>query len=191
MIYTLQGKLTKKGERCVVVEVHGVGFRVAMSERTLKALPRAGSEVKIFTHLHVREDALELYGFPTEEELRFFDLLNSVGGVGPKSALAVLDVAPLKELEAAIIEGRPDLLTRASGIGRKTAERIILELKTKVKARGSEATVRGMDVNADLEETLVSLGYRREEAKAALEKTTASTDLTARLKETLKVLSGK
>src|SRR3989338_9255844 len=118
MIYTLQGKLTKKGERCVVVEVHGVGFRVAMSERTLKALRRAGSEVKIFTHLHVREDALELYGFPTEEELRFFDLLNSVGGVGPKSALAVLDVAPLKELEAAIIEGRPDLLTRASGIGR-------------------------------------------------------------------------
>ncbi|MBM3256857.1 MAG: Holliday junction branch migration protein RuvA [Candidatus Liptonbacteria bacterium] len=192
MIHALEGKLAKKMEHAAVVDVGGVGFLVATNERTLKALPRVGTEVKLFTHLHVREDALDLYGFMSEEELFFFNLLNSVGGVGPKSALSILDVAALKEIEAAIIEERPDLLTRASGIGRKTAERIILELKTKVKARGSGATVRQMDTNADLEETLISLGYRREEAREAIEKTkTSSEDLSIRLKEALKVLSGK
>ncbi len=192
MLHTLEGTLTSKSDRSAVMNVGGIGFEIGTSERIAKELPRVGSGVKLFVHLHIREDALELYGFLTEEELFFFKLLNSVSGVGPKSALAIMDVAPLKDIEAAITEGRPDLLTRASGVGRKTAERLIVDLKTKVKAHGSYAMVRRMDANADLEETLVGLGYRREEARAAIEKTKIlSEDLTVRLRESLKILGGK
>ena len=98
----------------------------------------------------------------SEPELRFFELLISVSGVGPKSALSVLDVGELSDLAAAIAENRPDLLTRASGVGRKTAERVIVELRTKIRLPSSEGAVRRMDVDADLVETLASLGYRRE-----------------------------
>ena len=148
--------------------------------------------VKFFCHLHVREDALDLFGFPTAEELAFFELLISVSGVGPKSALSIMDVAELKNLSAAIKEGRPDLLTKASGIGRKTAERIILDLKTKVSSEKSEATVGKMDTDVDLVETLVGLGDRRDQAKTALGKVDEKImNLEERLKAALKVLGGK
>jgi Holliday junction DNA helicase RuvA len=192
MLHTLDGTLTLKDARFAVVEVGGVGFRAHMGARALGKLPRAGARVKLFTHLHVREDALELYGFATEEDLALFELLISVSGVGPKSALAIMDVGERGELEAAIKENRPDLLTRASGIGRKTAERIILELKGKVSARGSGATVARMETDADLVETLVGMGYERDAAKDALAKSGAApADLGARLKDALKVLGGR
>jgi len=192
MIYSISGKLISKGANLAVVEVSGIGLKIFTNARTLNALPPAGANVRFFTHLHVREDALDLFGFLDAEELRFFELLISVSGVGPKSALSVLEVSELKNLSAAIKEGRPDLLTRASGIGGKTAERIILELKSKVSAAKSEATVGKMDTDADLVETLVGLGYRKEQAKAALGKVDEKvTNLEARLKAALKFLSGK
>jgi len=192
MIYSISGKLISKGANLAVVEVSGIGLKIFTNARTLNALPPAGANVQFFTHLHVREDALDLFGFLDPEELRFFELLISVSGVGPKSALSVLEVSELKNLSAAIKEGRPDLLTRASGIGGKTAERIILELKSKVSAAKSEATVGKMDTDADLVETLVGLGYRKEQAKAALGKVDEKvTNLEARLKAALKFLSGK
>lgn len=190
MLYTLEGKLSIKDERFAVVEAGGVGFRVRLHERAIRSLPRVGSTVRFFTYLHVREDALELYGFASADELRLFELLNSVAGVGPKSALAVLDVAELRGLEAAIKEGRPDLLTRASGIGKKTAERIILELKNKVVVRGAGAAVRKMETDADIEETLTGLGYGREEVREALANSRAVGDLEIRLKDALKILGG-
>ncbi|OGY99816.1 MAG: Holliday junction DNA helicase RuvA [Candidatus Liptonbacteria bacterium RIFCSPLOWO2_01_FULL_52_25] len=192
MVYSIFGKLALKSDHFAVVEVAGLGLKVFASRRTIDAFPVLGTAVKMFCHLHVREDALDLFGFPTAEELAFFELLISVSGVGPKSALSIMDVAELKNLSAAIKEGRPDLLTKASGVGRKTAERIILDLKSRVSSDKSEMTVGKMDADVDLVETLVGLGYRRDQAKAALGKVDEKiTNLEERLKAALKILGGK
>lgn len=193
MIDNVFGRLAFKKEGVVVIETGGLGLRLFVSERTAGALPAApGAEVKLFSHLHVKEDALDLYGFITREELDFFELLISVSGVGPKSALAMLDVGSLPELLAAIKENRPDLLTRAPGIGRKTAERVILELKSKVQVASSGAVVEKMQTDSDLIEALVSLGYRRDEARSALGKVDSAVAGTEdRLKAALKILSSK
>jgi Holliday junction DNA helicase RuvA len=194
MIYSIFGKLALKEEHFIVVELGGFGMKVFVSKTTLDALPAAnsGNDVKLFTHLNVKEDALDLYGFGTPDEMDFFELLISVSGVGPRSALAILDVGRLDELSAAIKEGRPDLLTRAAGIGRKTAERVILELRSKVESVKSGAVVEKMQTDSDLAEALTSLGYRRDEARTALEK--VGEDVVGaenRLKAALKILSTK
>ncbi|MBI4085719.1 MAG: Holliday junction branch migration protein RuvA [Candidatus Liptonbacteria bacterium] len=192
MIYSVSGKLAATGKNFAVVEVAGIGIKIFVHQRTLTSLPPIDGAVKFFTHLNVREDLLDLYGFLSREESDFFQLLTSVSGVGPKSALAILDVAPMKELTAAIKEGRPDLMTRASGIGSKTGERIILELRNKVKAEQSEESVKKMESDADIVETLAGLGYRRDEVKIALQKVDDKiVSLEARLKAALKILSGK
>jgi Holliday junction DNA helicase RuvA len=190
MIHSVSGRLILKGDNFLVVEAGGIGFKIFASERTIRDAGAIGHETKLFTHFHIREDAMELYGFLLEESLTFFELLISVSGVGPKSALSILDVAALDELSAAIKEGRPDLLTKASGIGKKTAERIIIELRNKVQSAKSEAVVSKMETDSDLVEALSSLGYRREEARAALGKVpTEIVGVEARLKEALKILS--
>ena len=192
MIRTVSGVLRKKSVSSAVVEVGGVGLRLFMPERAVMALPEEGETVSFFTHLHVKEDALELYGFQTEDALHFFELLISVSSVGPRSALSVLEVDELERLKSAVKENRPDLLTKASGIGRKTAERIILELRSKVQATHSEATVRTMEGDVDLLDALVGLGYRREEARAAISKIGEDVKgLGARLKEVLGLLRKK
>lgn len=196
MIYSVSGKLALKGDSFVVVEAGGVGLKLSASKATIAALPAAGGEhaasVTLFAHLHVKEDALDLYGFSSGEERDFFEMLIGVSGVGPKSALAILDTGPLDELAAAIKENRPDLLTRAAGIGRKTAERVILELKTKVESKRSGAVVEKMETDSDLIEALTSLGYRRDEARAALAKVGDEVGGTEnRLKAALKALSSR
>lgn len=194
MIYSVFGRLALKEGNFIVVETGGFGVKLFVSKTTSETLPVAGTgnEVKLFTHLNVKEDALDLYGFGTPEELDFFELLVSVSGVGPKSALAILDVGHLDELSAAIKEGRPDLLTRAAGIGRKTAERVILELRSKVESVKSGAVVEKMQTDSDLVEALTSLGYRRDEARAALSKVGDEIEGTEnRLKAALKILSTK
>lgn len=194
MIYSVLGKLALKGDGFVVVDVGGLGIKLYVSKQTISALPAAGAghEAKFFSHLNVKEDALDLYGFVSQEELSFFELLISVSGVGPKSALAILDVGPLDELSAAIKEGRPDLLTRAAGVGRKIAERVILELKAKVQSATSGDMVEKMQTDSDLVEALTSLGYRRDEARAALGKVDATVKGTEdRLKAALRILSAK
>jgi len=207
MIYSVSGKLVLKSNNFVVIETGGLGLKLLVGERTIKTLPPAASgaggiggsanannerDVKLFSYLHVRENGMELYGFVREEELVYFEMLISVSGVGPKSALAILDVAPLEELSAAIKEGRPDLLTRASGIGRKTAERVIVELRTKVQSAKSGLVVEKMETDADLIEALSNLGYRREDARVALGKVEAKVHgIEARLKAALAILSKK
>ena len=191
MIYSVSGVLALKEENFVVVEAGGVGLRLYVSKGTRTALPAAGGEgvVRLFSHLHVKEDALDLYGFASQDELEFFGMLIGVSGVGPKSALAILDTGPLEELAAAIKENRPDLLTRAAGIGRKTAERVILELKAKVESTRSGAVVERMETDSDLIEALASLGYRRDEARAAIAKVGEEVKGTEeRLKAALKIL---
>ena len=192
MIYSVSGKLALKSNNFVVIEAGGLGLKIMVGEATIKALPPAGADAKLFSYMHVRENGMELYGFLSEEELIYFAMLISVSGVGPKSAISILDVAKINELSAAIKEGRPDLLTRASGIGRKTAERIIVELRTKVQSAKSGLVVEKMETDSDLIEALSNLGYRREEARAALAKVDAKVvGVEARLKAALGILSKK
>ncbi len=190
MLYSAFGKLAVKSDRFAVIEVGGLGLKISMSARALTLLPAIGAEVKLFTFLYMREDGLELYGFLSENDLAFFEMLISVSGVGPRSALSILDVAKLDELSAAIKEGRPDLLTQASGIGRKTAERIIIELRTKVQSTKSGLVVEKMEGDADIVEALTNLGYRRETARAALAKVDPKINkMEERLRAALAVLS--
>ena len=190
MLYSVSGKLILKSENFLAIEAAGIGFKVFASEQTIRRVGPVGGAVRIFTHFHVREDAMDLYGFLTEEELSFFELLISVSGVGPKSALSIIDVADLEELSAAIQEGRPDLLTKASGIGRKTAERIIIELRSKVSSSRAGAVVEKMETDSDLVEALSNLGYRREEAREALAKVSKDvTGVEGRLRAALNELS--
>ena len=192
MLYSLAGKLAEAGDNFLVLEISGFGLKVFTHRRTLANLPPIGSSLKIFSYLYLREEGLELYGFLNPQELDFFELLISVSGVGPKSALSVMEVAELKNLLAAIKEERPDLLTRAAGIGRKIGERIILELKGKVQLDESGETVKRMESDADLVETLCSLGYRRDEARIALEKAGGiHKKIEDRLGFALKILTGK
>ncbi len=192
MIYSVSGKLILKGQNFAIIETGGLGLKIFAPTGTLGALRMTEEPVKLFTYFSVRENSMELYGFLSNEELTFFEMLISVSGVGPKSALAILDVAKLEELAAAIKEGRPDLMTRASGIGRKTAERIIIELRSKVQSVKAGAMVEKMEADADLIEALSNLGYRREEARSALSNVEAGvTEVTERLKAALKLLSNK
>ena len=167
MIYSIQGTVERAKDGFVVVQTAaGVGYKIFTNQRILRRA--SAGNVVFFCHLRVSETALDLYGFFDEAELGFFEMLLSVSGVGPKSALAITDVAELPQLKSAIAEGRPDLLCRASGIGQKTASRIVLELRGKIEATASQETVERMDSDSDVIDALVSLGYRREEAKEAL-----------------------
>ena len=170
MIYSLRGKLIVKRENFFVIDVGGVAFKINASLNVVKSLPAIGELVNIFTHLHVREDALDLYGFLIEEELQFFEMLISISGIGPKSALGILSVDKIENLKSAIIEGRSELLTKASGVGKKTAERVVLELRGKLSQAGSGKIVGLMETDQDLIEVLSGLGYTRLQAREALAK---------------------
>lgn len=190
MIRRLIGEVAVRGDGFVVLALGGVGLRVSVTERSLRAIPPLGGTATLHTYLHVTENGLGLFGFLSPEELAFFELLIGVSGVGPRSALAIMEVAEMNDLAAAIKEGRPDLLTRASGIGRKTAERIIVDLRSKVAAEKSEAVVKNMESDSDIGEALVQLGYRREQARAAIESLPRDLrGLEARLRAALKILS--
>lgn len=187
MFYSLRGSLAAKKDNFVVLDVGGVCYKMFTNYRTLQALPALNQPVQAFCYLHVKEDALELYGFLKESDLNFFEKLLTVNGVGPKTALGVMSVAPVEKLMAAITEGKSDLLTRASGIGRKTAERIILELRGKLVSIGTAGVVANMESDLDVEEALVGLGYTRSQAKSAVARIDAKTvNLEGRLKEALK-----
>lgn len=192
MIYSLKGKLLAKKENYFVVDVGGVSLKVNSSFGAVKNLPQTGEAVSVFTHLHVREDALELYGFLNESELQFFEMLINISGIGPKSAIGILGVESVDKLKAAISEGRAELLTKASGIGKKTADRIILELQSKLKQEGSARIVGIMESDQDIVEALSNLGYTRSQAREALVKVDPKiTKMEERIKEALKLLKSK
>ena len=124
MIYALSGNLTAKKDNFLVLNVGGVFYKAFINNRTYRALPVLNSSLQIYSYLNVKEDALDLYGFLSESDLYFFEKLLTVNGVGPKTALGVMALEAVDKLIAAINEGKADLLTKASGIGKKTAERI-------------------------------------------------------------------
>lgn len=197
MIYTIRGKIISLRDSFVVVECGGVGFKIFTSKTTLHDLtgkpgrtPQTEPEQTLFyCFLYVRESELELYGFADERSLKLFEMLNSVSGVGPKTALAVLDLDSATNIMAAIIEKKPDFLTRTSGIGRKTAERIILDLGGKLKLPEAKMLTEKMRVDVEVEEALVSLGYERREVKRTLQSLDDGTiTIEDRLKSALKNL---
>lgn len=172
MIASIRGTLLSVGADHVVVETGGVGFLVYVPRLVLNALGAIGSEVRLYTHLHIREDMLALYGFATLEQRSLFELLLGVTGIGPKVALNLLSAAPPDELRMAIASGDTARLARVPGIGKKTAERLVLELKGKIDLRGLAAPAAVapavMAANAELAEMLISLGFSAAEASAAI-----------------------
>ncbi len=160
MIASLNGKLESLGSDGAVINVGGIGFQVYMPTSTLSTLGTIGEEVQLYTHLHLREDNATLYGFASADELRLFQTLIGVSGLGPRLALAMLSVMSVDKLTMAIATGSVDLLTVVPGIGKKMAERLIVELKDKIGA-GLIATPAAQLVqeNADVLAALTSLGY--------------------------------
>lgn len=154
-----------KGTRAIV-KAHDIGFIINSTPSFLEKL-REGMEASFWTHTAVRETSLDLYGFETEEELKVFELLLTVSGVGPKSALAILGVAGVKAIEEAVVRNDTTSLTKISGIGRKTAEKIVLELSGKlITSRKGEAG--GVSEDVDVYEALKSLGYRDRDIQEAI-----------------------
>ncbi|MFM2152387.1 MAG: hypothetical protein RL199_822 [Pseudomonadota bacterium] len=175
MIASLRGLLVDKGVDAVVIDVQGVGYRAAVSQTTLSGLPAVGVEARLRIHTHVREDALALFGFSTEEEEQLFHLLTSVSGVGPKLAMNVLSGMSPHELAHAIAHDEVARLTKIGGVGKKTAERLVVELADKLKAStlllrpGGKTAPRApkKPEGDDLVSALVNLGYRPAEAERA------------------------
>jgi holliday junction DNA helicase RuvA len=169
MIANVQGTVLESQSDYVVVMVGGVGLRVFVPFNTREAL-EVGAMAFLYTQLIVREDLLALYGFHSADERDFFNLLISVSGVGPKIALAILSTLTIDHLRAAVLNDRSEVLTRVPGIGKKTAQKLALELKDKLPKGGLEAGPLGFDdINTDVVDALVALGYSIVEAQAALQ----------------------
>ena len=174
----------------IVLDVGGIGYRVFLSSETIEAVrsTEEGHTISLFTHLSVRENALDLFGFLTHEELEFFEMLIAISGIGPKSALSILSLADVSTLRGAISAGDSTYLTKVSGIGRKSAQKIILELQEKMGDVGSTEH-GGRSGDADTLEALKSLGYSTNEARDAIREIPGDIeDPSGRLKEALKLL---
>ncbi|MBI4276738.1 Holliday junction branch migration protein RuvA [Candidatus Uhrbacteria bacterium] len=163
MIAALQGLVQTRGKNFLVLDVHGVGYRVFVPP-SLLVTTKDGATLTLWTHTHVREEALELYGFAESDALALFEQLLGVSGVGPKTALGVLSIASPREIRQAIASGDASVLTKVSGIGKKTAERIVVELKEKTGlADGGDVGEVGEAIDA-----LVGLGYSEQQARDAV-----------------------
>ncbi len=194
MISLLKGNLLEISNRSIVIDVNGVGYKVAMTDDSLHNL-KIGSEITIWTHLAVRENSQDLYGFTSKNDRDFFELLITVSGIGPKTALNILTLVSSETLASAIRDGSTAHLVKVSGIGRKTAEKIVLELKEKIGGFvGGEDTTEGMSSDADAIEALKSLGYEAGDAREAIKKILTGkdgkklTDTGAKVKAALKIL---
>jgi holliday junction DNA helicase RuvA len=170
MIAHLRGRLLSKTPQTAVVEAAGVGYEVTISIPTFTTLPAEGEEVALLIYTHVREDALALFGFTTPTEKRLFEKLLSISGIGPKLAITVLSGLPPERLIAAIHGQDHATLTRIPGVGRKTAERIVLELKDKLQDLAVVGSVSSSTpVSEDVLSALVNLGYQRVAAQKGME----------------------
>ncbi len=165
MISHLRGQILMRGDDFIVLDVQGVGFHVRVPASTLDMLGDVGANAELFTHLHVREDDLSLFGFATQDELSLFEMLLSVSGIGPKASLGILSAAPPHTVRAAIAQNNLDILTGIPGIGKKTAQRLVLELKGKIEVSEELAEVSPLD--QEVVAALVNLGYSAAEAQRA------------------------
>lgn len=190
MIGHLKGTLIHQDLKSVILDVSGVGYKIYTNTAMLgeKRKAKSGSEiVEFWTYLAVRENALDLYGFRKKEELDFFELLLTVSGIGPKSAMTILSIATLPNLRHAISSGDTTHLIKVSGIGKKNAEKIVLELKDKLEILGGDLG-ESTSLDVDALEALKSLGYGEREAREALKKAEGETT-EKKVRSALKVLS--
>lgn len=175
MIAHLRGRLISKHPNQAIVEASGVGYDVTISVPTFSALPAAGSEVALHVHTHVREDALALYGFLRIEEKQLFEKLITVSGIGPKLAITILSGMPTADMVGAIRANDHARLTRIPGVGKKTAERMCVELRDKLEGFGEAPAVKSISaVEEDVISALTNLGYQRGLAEKAVERAVAS-----------------
>jgi Holliday junction DNA helicase RuvA len=187
MVALLEGNVLFKTDKFLIVKAGGIGFKVFAGLETIKSIAKSNEIIKLWTHLYLRENGLELYGFKNYAELEFFEILIQISGIGPKSALGILDVASLDILKRAVAAGEYSYLTRVSGIGKKTAEKIIIELRDKL---GGEKG-GGFQLKEDEEvfDALKSLGYSANQAREAVKNIPQEIKSTQiRLKEALRAL---
>jgi len=170
MIATLEGILEYRGNDSIIINVGGIGFRVYVPSPTLSQLGAVKGKVSLYTHLHVREDNISLYGFASSEELSLFKNLISVSGIGSKLALALLSALNPEQLVMAITSGDIDLLSQAPGIGKKMASRLVVELKGKLEKEWKEVVLPLAPESADVISALTGLGYSVAEATKAISK---------------------
>ena len=159
----IKGIIELKFNDFIVVDVNGIGFKIYMSQTAINNLPEIGEQVKIFTHMQVREDDISLFGFNTQEELRMFELLIGVSGIGAKSAISMLSNIEPSSFAIAVISDDVDRLTKLPGIGKKTAQRVILELKDKLKQESIETKINAEEIKQEIEDN-----SKVEEAVSAL-----------------------
>lgn len=192
MIGSIRGKIILKTEKFLIVETGGVGYKISVSPDVLSSAKKLGDEIMLFVHTHVREDILDLYGFLDRKELEFFEMLLNVSGIGPKGALAILGIASIETLKRAISTGDTGYLTKISGIGKKTAEKIVIELRDKVAGQmKGEKEGGSLQEELDSLEALKSLGYSQNEAREALKKVPEDGSVNVKVREALKILGGK
>jgi Holliday junction DNA helicase RuvA len=187
MIASLRGRLISKRPDRLIVDVHGVGYSVQVPLTLISSLPDEHTEIFLYIHTHVREDALQLYGFQAEDEKRIFTTLIGISGIGPKTALNLLSTIPPEKFYIAISGEDVDTLCKVPGLGKKTAHRLILELKEKLPS----FTQKRNAVYDDTLSALVNLGYKKNIAQDALEKAggAGAGDIESLLRETLKYLT--
>jgi holliday junction DNA helicase RuvA len=189
MIGRIQGILVEKNFPQVIVSCHGVGYEIDVPMSTFYPLPRTGEEVTLLTHLVVREDAHLLYGFLTPGERSAFRQLLRISGVGPKVALAVLSGLSVDDLAAAVANGDTGRLTKVPGIGKKTAERLVLELRDKLPKVAGGARAQSPDGDGDVVGALLGLGYNEREAQAAVKQLPADLQLADAIRQALRLLA--
>ncbi len=189
MIGSLEGKVKFIAERYIIIEAAGVGYKIFATAETLRKLAKKEGQVRLWTHQHVREDILDLFGFEERNELELFETLINVPGVGPRTALGILNSVPADTLRRAIATGDLSYLTKVSGIGRKTAEKIMVELREKFGK--SEMDAGALSEEKDAIDALESLGYGLREAREALSSVPVKvTGTSERVKAALKILGG-
>ena len=191
MISYLEGKIEYLGDKFIILNTGGIGYKVNIVPKLLNSLTKSQDLVKLFIHsrLNMREGSFELFGFEDREGLELFHLLTSVSGIGPKNALNIMSSVEPKHLKAAVVNNDPDYLKKISGLGPKTAQRLIMELQNKVDYLET-GDMQGMDLGQEGEatEALLTLGYTLNQAKEALKEDAKGQTLEQRVREALKLL---
>ncbi len=195
MFYSISGKLIHTEPSMAVIDVHGIGFKCFISMNTARALPKVGDNATLFTHLHVREDALDIFGFISNRELEFYKLLTNISGVGPKVGLAILSEMTPDDISLAAAGGDSKAFAKANGVGPKLAQRIVLELKDKAgnmivgASKGQSAAP--MQTDSQAVSALVALGYSPTEAASVVSRVDSSLKTEDIIRQALRLLAMK
>ena len=189
MIARLEGIIVYKDEKSLIIDISGVGYKISVTSENIENAI-LGEHTSFWIYTAVRENSIDLYGFKNTNELSFFELLLDVSGIGPKSALSILGIASIETLKRAIATGDTSYLNKVSGIGKKTAEKIVVELRDKLSDYKNDDSVVSLKDESDILEALKSLGYSHNQARDALKEIPPDIIGTnARIKEALRILS--